>query len=283
MRRTGRSVAAAALAIGLWTMTAGAEREADVTSRWRDVEISIDGSSEEWPELARLGKTPLSAAFVNDDDALYVCVITSDPGARRQILRRGLQLWLDATVDKKKKVGVRFPAPPPPPEVAGQGRGPGGGQMGEPPPMPEGGREGEGAPVGGELEIPSDLQERVEILAAKDEDRRLVNLDDVPGMEAKVTVAEGRLVWEARIPLAPADGLWSLTVPPGTMVGLGFETATPGRPAGGGMGPGGGMRPGGGIGPGGMGPGGMGGGGRRTPDAGRAIRTWVTLQLATQS
>lgn len=88
MTRAGWAAAGVTfLTFGLGSASTAHRQEVDFTSHWRGAEITVDGSSDEWPELTRVGKTPLSAAFVNDGEALYVCVVTSDPDARR-IARR---------------------------------------------------------------------------------------------------------------------------------------------------------------------------------------------------
>jgi hypothetical protein len=304
---------AASLALVSGDARLTAARQPDMMSRWRTIEMTVDGQSDEWKELNRVPKANLSAAFVNDGEALYICLTTSDENARRQILREGLQLWLDVQGGQKKRIGIRFPAMS---RAAGPG-GPDGSGRGGPPPGDWGGSETSSDRSGGgrrqpppgdptESRIPPEMQRRVEILGQRDSDRRVVLLEETPGLEAHVGVEEGVLVWEARLPIAKTrSDLWAFVAAPGTVIGVGFETSAPemGRPPGGmggGMGPGGGggMGPGGGMGGGGRGPGGgmgggMGGGGRgpgggmgpggvgmRPPDMGSQVKSWLTVQLA---
>ncbi len=72
------ALGAALLGIGLGTMAVRAARDAEITSRWRTMEITVDGKGTGWPALERLAKTTLSGAFVNDAKVLYVCIVTSD-------------------------------------------------------------------------------------------------------------------------------------------------------------------------------------------------------------
>jgi hypothetical protein len=124
-----------------------------------------------------------------------------------------------------------------------------------------------------------EMQSTIEILGAKEQDRRVVLQNEVPRLAARLGMVEGRLVLEVRLPIGdePTED-WPFATGPGRRLRIGFETATEKRPAGGpgGAGMGGGMEPGmgggmgpggGGMGPGGggMGPGGMGGGGGMGP------------------
>jgi hypothetical protein len=78
-------------------------------SGWRARDIRIDGSDEEWrPILEPVKGQHFSVAFLNDEDALYFCLVTADHNAIRQIGTMGLTLWLNAAAGAKKAFGVRY-------------------------------------------------------------------------------------------------------------------------------------------------------------------------------
>jgi len=276
-----------------------------IVSRWRTEPVAVDGVAGEWKVLERLDKLPLSAAFTNDDEALYACLTVSDPGARMQIARGGLVVYVDPKGGTKKQIGFRFPVADrgsargePPPGFGGRQQG------GRPPegPPPEG-LPGEMRPASGRtLPIPEEMQRSVEVLGPGKNDRRRFLVAETSGFQARLGSAEGQLVLELRMPLAGFEQQpWQPRLAPGTVIGVRLETAkledeggrgplggregTGGRPpggGGGGIGGGigggrggmGGMPPGGG----GRGPGGM--GGRGGPDEIKPFGNWYKVRLA---
>jgi hypothetical protein len=78
-------------------------------SGWRTSEIRVDGIDEEWrPILQPVKGQHFSVGFLNDDEALYFCLVTADRNAIRQIGTMGLTLWLDPAGGGKKGFGVRY-------------------------------------------------------------------------------------------------------------------------------------------------------------------------------
>jgi hypothetical protein len=290
-----RSVGAALAATAILAGGAGAQAQGkdDLLSHWRTAEMKVDGRDLEWPPLARVGKTKLSAAFVNDGNSFYVCVVTSDKETREQVLRQGLQIWLEG--GGGRKIGVRFPIMPRMLQGGPGGEPPGrSGSSGREQPEPANGAPGPGAGPDAEAVL-REMQSTIEILGAKEQDRRVVLQNEVPRLAARLGMAEGRLVLEVRLPIG--DELtedWPFATGPGRRLRIGFETAaerrSAGGPGGGGMGPGGmgggGMGPGGmgGMGGGmGMGPGGggsMGGPGGGAPQQADRIKASLILRLA---
>jgi hypothetical protein len=261
----------------------------EILSQWRTAAFAVDGNAGEWQMLQRLEKLPLSGGFANDGEALYVCLLVSEPAARMQIMRGGVVLWVDVKGGTKKLIGFRFPV------VSGNfGRGgPRQSAGGEPPEGPPPGDPQQGGRGGMEsLRIPEELQESIEILGQKKDDRRRLLIREVPGLAARLGNAEGQLIWEMRLPLAGLDRPGArLGMVPGAIVGLRIETAQieeDGRRGGGPGGFGGGGDRGGGMGGrggmGGMGGrggrGGMGGPGGRGRDMGKSFGAWFRLRLA---
>jgi hypothetical protein len=85
------------------TTVAARSKKADMASTWRAGDtIVIDGVNDEWQgRLVPMKDAPVSVAFFNDDRFLYLCLTTSDRGARGQIERRGLTVWFDEEGGRK--------------------------------------------------------------------------------------------------------------------------------------------------------------------------------------
>jgi hypothetical protein len=93
-------------------------------SEWRTQTIRVDGKDEEWrPILEPVKDQHFSVAFLNDEEALYFCLVSADEKTIRQIALTGLTVWLDPEGGGKKKTfGVRYRLNPSPRlEVVGPG------------------------------------------------------------------------------------------------------------------------------------------------------------------
>jgi hypothetical protein len=91
---------------------------------WRTQTIRVDGNDEEWRAILEpVEDEHLSVAFLNDEEALYFCLVTADGKTIRHISLTGLTVWLDpAGAGKKKTFGVRYRLNPSPLlEVLGPG------------------------------------------------------------------------------------------------------------------------------------------------------------------
>ena len=266
-------------------LASGAARAADpaLPSSWRREDIRIDGAADEWAgKLVPLERTPLSIGVENDGRFLFVCVRTSDEAARKQILARGLSLYLDASAKDHHGFGVRFPL----------GRG----GSGHPAPS-ETGEPGSARPdpraaAGAELVF----------LGAEDGESLRVPISVAKPVEAALGDQDGVLVVELKVPLAfSADSPHAVGTQAGKRISVGLETVeAKGKP--GGLGEGGGTSGlhagthgggGFGFGGGGGGGGGRGGGGghhggsppgdsSKSRDMGKPIKEWLVVDLATE-
>jgi hypothetical protein len=213
-------------------------------STWRDRDIRVDGSDEEWrgEELPVKGEH-FSLGIVNDGEWLYLCIPTKDVGTRTSIARMGLVVWLDREGGKKRRFGIHFPVANPPRAVGlprAPLRNPGEGQE-----MPPPDRETEQVPG----------QNEIGILGPGKNDAQLVPIDQAGGIEARVGLHEDLMVYELKVPLMrTAEHPYAPNVEPGGTVRLEIETApfragmmpigpgsiggviVPGRPWGGGWG-----------------------------------------------
>jgi hypothetical protein len=232
-------------------------------SLWPERQIVIDGKSDDWSgALSFIEKEQLSLGFFNDQNNLYVCLVTEGNFTRSQILRGGLTVWFDPEGGKEKKLGIRYPLGAPGREM----------QMRHGMTNPEETNEGSPREAMNELEIIRSKKaepERMELAKAKDS-----------GLEVAAAPSSGLVVYELKIPLQAKEGQpLALGAKPGVTIGIGFETSKPdfSRMQRGGFGgmPGGGMgRPGMG---GGFGRRGRYGMGSNIPEP---LKIWTTVQLA---
>ncbi len=268
-----------------------AASKAKLTSDWTATPIVVDGTNTAWSAFASVDKdVRLSVAVKNDDQYLYLALVTSDTPTAFQILNQGLIVWFDVEGGSKKRLGIQYPLG----RAVGATGDPQGGQPLDPEAM-------------WRRRLADDRLLLAELLGPGKDDIKSLVLDLSQPIRAKLGHAEGTLIYELAIPLARApnssDGLG---VRPGAVIGIGLETPqrgdTPaaGRGGYGGGGTGGGRGGygggmggrGGGGGYGGMGGrggygGGMGGRGGATRGEGSAsaqrmksMKVWTTVQLA---
>ncbi len=96
------------LLVVLFTLMSCSKQQ--INSHWVVKDITIDGNAADWGNnIQYLKKKDIGIGIANDDSNFYFCAITSDRDLRRQILFRGLELWLDANGGKSKDFGIKFP------------------------------------------------------------------------------------------------------------------------------------------------------------------------------
>jgi hypothetical protein len=243
-----------------------------LNSVWRDRDIRIDGVSREWPRLDELEKGP-AVAVSNDNDNLYVIVLSSDPKMRQQ-LGAGIILWFDPTGGKKESFGIGIP------NHAYLGH------SGQNAPLPDAAVESATEPI-----------DQFDVYGPGKNQRQLVRLEPALGIELAVATVQGTLAYELKLPLQmDASRQYAVNAHAGATIGFAVATPeTPIQPMGGLGGPGG---KGGRTGPSGsanlgvfvQGRGGMGGMGGRRGGGTRsgaesaphlaALKIWTQLQLA---
>jgi hypothetical protein len=212
MSRSGLVVAArvssfllvlAALQLGAGARTPASET-LQFTGAWRDRDVRVDGVDEEWRDIMQPVKGQhFSVGFLNDADALYVCVVTKDETTIRQMARQGLVLWIDPAGGKKKAFGLRFPAGPTP----GRRRAPD--------------REGTATDA---AEAPSGAQGPVDVLGPGKNDVREVE-NDKSGISARLRVRGDLLVFEMKVPLRKgSDVPFAPDLDPGAALRLELQT-----------------------------------------------------------
>jgi hypothetical protein len=249
----------------------------DVTSKWSDSFITIDGVDDEWQNSTYYIKEHnLVIGIKNDEENFYFALITNEESNKAQILRGGLTLWIDNEGGGDKKFGIRFPT-----------------GMKEPVMAKEPGLAGENAQVMPKFDFSSIGNQftDIEIIGPDENDLSLVGIDAAKGISVKMKMIDDKLVYEFKIALKKKDpSQYAIDIKENNMFSLGIETTgmKSGKPGGdmpdGEMPPGGGggMPPGGGGGmpPGGGGPGGGMGPGGRPGGAMEPLSYWLNVTLA---
>jgi hypothetical protein len=249
----------------------------ELASSWKDRDITLDGKGGEWLGAKYYFEdSAISVGLVNDQQYLYVSMMTENPMIRAQVMRQGLTVWFDSQGGKNKSFGIKYPL----------GRQTGLEERDRIDPqamMDETTRE----------EMMQRLQESMTDLEILGPDEKVLakkNIDDFEGIEVSMRNAAGTLVYEIKVPLVSSEEHpFAVGVEPGSVIGVGFlspkmQFQRPGGMRGGGRVPGGGMPPGGGRGmpPGGGmgGRGGVSGIGRMIP---QDLKIWAKVQLASGS
>ncbi len=237
--RTSRRAAGIALTLlfGLTVLGAFSTAEGkDIVFKtgWKDRDLVIDGNSGDWQgALGYLNDPPVMLGFLNDDNAVYVCLATNLPAIREGMLRRGVTVWIDPKGGKRKTLGIRLApsAPTGGPGDERRGGPPGGAQerTGEPPVPPEGAVERDG------LAPPARLMVR---LPGRNEWTPVEG--GAGGIEAAIEESNGLAVFEMAVPLKGGpEAPFAVGAGPGAAISMSFETPKPERPRGRPDGPGG--------------------------------------------
>lgn len=172
--------------------------------------IAIDADLEPWAgHLQSFEEGMLSVGVLNDEDALYVAARTSDTDLVREIMSRGLTVWLDGDGGSSQDVGIHYPS-----GMVSDG-------MAAPP----------GAPAIDHIE-----RRRADFEASLEELKMIVDGEPVryvarstPGIDVQARVDEvGTFTYELRIDLQSADAAtYAVGAQPGQAVGVGFATPQP--------------------------------------------------------
>lgn len=240
--------------IGLFCFGLPACKTMELTSRWTETPITIDGNDAEW-ESSHLAVDGVGLVGVRHDaNYVYLCLVPVDRQLGRQIIMSGLNIWFDTTASQKRLSGLRYPAGIQPDMMR---------PFGEP-----------DTAVMNKVIVGS-LNE-VDLLGADDLTSRRFQLVELKGISARTSIVNEKLICELRIPRHAND---YLTLGHSNTLDLLIETPEFKRPEGGpSFGGRGGMRPGG------MGDGGRPGGIRRMEMLERKeIKIWLRVYLASSN
>jgi hypothetical protein len=239
----------------------------ELSSRWTNQELAITGDGSHWKDATTDIVGPdVSIGVKNDNNNLYIGLITSNRATQLQLLALGCTTWFDTEGKKNKTFGIQFP-------VSGllQGRR-----------FPA-----QGNPE--ELQrLINTAQRQLVIIGPVGGEQHRMPVQDAQGVEVHLGYADGTLVYELKVPLQKNNVRpYAIAVDPAKPFLVGFETgdlaeamkgqpgvSNPSQSAGGGGGRG---RQGRGVG---GGSGSSSGLGNEMPEP---LKHWMTVHLSSES
>lgn len=83
----------------------------ELYSDWSNRKITIDGKYSDWPNMQTYysEKEKIVINLLNDNEYLYICLITRNRQIEVNLMEKGLVAWFDHTAKKNKTLGIRFP------------------------------------------------------------------------------------------------------------------------------------------------------------------------------
>lgn len=243
----------------------GCSSATKVESQFANSKVIIDGDQSEWQQnIKTVPKEGIGFGFQNDDEYLYLCLVTNNKQKMNKILHNGLTIWLEPENDGNY-IGIKYPMQKDMREMMQE-------RMNDKKQMPnQDGNFNENA----EKMIQEGINTQNEY--------QIVNNDDYPmntfpvnsqkNIQIKMGYKNYQFVYEVKIKLDDPNLTALTNIKPGDKIKVGFVTNQMDMPEMGGGRPeqgGGGMEPpsGGNEGGGGGFGGGMGGGGGRPPMGG---------------
>src|SRR5260221_6895777 len=180
----------------------------ELKSHWRTREIVIDGKNTEWSDsLVTFKDQKFSIGLFNDENFLYVGLLTTDRDLQRQITRRGLTIWFDRNGGEEEKFGIHYPV-----------------GFNRPFPPRDGGTEGEEPEA--QRENPPEVSNDVELYGPGDGDKHKMTILETGGIEVKLENPGGVLVYELKVPWTETGTHpYSISAKAGSIIGIGLETS----------------------------------------------------------
>jgi hypothetical protein len=184
----------------------------EIDSSWVDHRIAIDGvRGSDWDGvMLKINNQPVAIGFQNDSNYLYLLFSTYDQSLLRQLFWGGLTIWFDSGGGGDKIFGIHFPL------MAGQR------ELLERPEM----KEGDMLDEGDRLEkIPFNVTD-MEITGPLEDKKERVNINQVKEIQAKISIANGNLIYELRVPFKGNESNpYFIGTQVGSTIGISIETA----------------------------------------------------------
>lgn len=246
--------------LGLFTF--GCSSATKVDSQFANNKIIIDGDQSEWQQsIKTVPKEGIGFGFQNDDEYLYICLVTNNKQKMNKILYNGLTIWLEPE-NGGNYIGIKYPIQKDMREMMQE-------RMNEKTQMPK--QDGN---------FNENMERMINDGISNQIEYQIVNVDDYPmntypvntqkNLQLKMGYKNYQFVYEAKIKLNDLNLTAMTDFKLGDKIKVGFITNQMDMPEmkgnrpeqGGGMEPPSGGNEGGGFG------GGMGGGGGRPPMGG---------------
>ena len=184
-----------------------------IDSKWTDEPVPLDISYDEWRgQTFYVADKSLMIGVKNDNDYLYVALITGDRSNKMQILGRGLTIWFDKEGGKDKIFGIKFPS----------------GSMGSSIMF----RKENDANDDNKIDVISQMVDKaqseteIQILGPGENDRQMVSLVENKNVFPKIGIVNDVLIYELKIALRTnSDNRIAIGVNNTNNIGIGFETA----------------------------------------------------------
>jgi len=197
------------------SLLAGCSGSMDMSSKWADEPVQIDGSSDQWKgKTTYIKEGGLLIGVQNDSDYIYLALTTSDPGSKRQILMMGLTVWFDAMGGDNKTFGIKYPIGARDMGLMNLRRG-------------QDQNDGNNQDMLQELEDNAVNSTTLEVMNS-DDDGMKMEMADASGVTVKLTRTNDVLIYELKIAMKEsADTRYAIGVNSiRQIVGLGIETGT---------------------------------------------------------
>jgi hypothetical protein len=181
-----------------------------INSDWKKNEINIDGDPKEWENrLGYLEDDNISVGISNDNEFIYICLVTGDRNIISQILGGGLILWFNPENEKEKYTGIHYPK-----KIRGYGD-----------PMKD--FQGmEEKNMNDRFEMFKYKHNKVELIWPGGEQKTLVPLKDNPHVNASIEIVDGLFIYELRAKIKSDSAQhFSIHADTGKVISLGIETS----------------------------------------------------------
>jgi len=210
MERNHSGFALLSLIVVLGAIITAGCGEPEITTRWRDREISIDGADTEWGNYIQYydEKTRVIVCMFSDNSDLFIKISSPNRIMEGQFMRLGLTVWFDPTGGKKKTFGIHYPL----------------------------GMHDRGAFVPARRANESDegfekmienAQNELEIIGSAQKKPIKMALADaeLTGIDCKLGMSKGVLIYELKVPLTRNEQHpYAAGSEAGKTMGIGFET-----------------------------------------------------------
>ncbi len=182
----------------------------EMTSRWRDRGVLIDGKDVNWfSSSVPVDGEQTAVVVCNDSEYVYVGLRTTNRDLGRLVVREGITWWFDREGGGKKRFGVHYPV----------GAGPNG-RLPE-----EVGDRGRSSPEMEGSEFRRSADELDLYVSGEKQSQRMTKLE-AAGIDARFRQSRDTLYYELVVPLAEsASHPFAIGTTPGTAIGIGAETA----------------------------------------------------------